>query len=162
MPTLSVLAIDPGEKVGWADGVIDTDSGRLTVMSHGIEHLKPFAMALAGMNRASGPAPIHMYGAVIYERWRLSAVHAKTLIGNDMQTSQLIGMIRLLSWLHSVKLVAQDPKDYHQGEVVAPPTVRAILDTLPKAHDESHDGPALCHLAHYWYKNFFDPTKEAL
>jgi hypothetical protein len=155
---INVLAIDPGEKVGWAWGEI-LDERFLQVRSHGIQHLKPFALELA---TPEAPLFIERFDVVIYERWRLQARYAQQLTGNDMQTSQLIGMIRLLAWQHSVKLVAQDPKDYKQGWVVAPPTVRAILDTLPKAHDESHDGPALGHLAHYWFKNYFDPTKEAL
>ena len=149
---ISVLAIDPGEKVGWAVGRLGDN--KLEVVDHGIEHLKPFALALSD--------EIHTLDIVIYERWRLQAWAANQLIGSDMQTSQLIGMIRLLSWLHSVKLVAQDPKDYKHGWQVAPPSVAAILATLPKAHDESHDGPALGHLAHYWFKHYFDPTREAL
>lgn len=150
---IDVLAIDPGEKCGWAHGGIDRAS-RLHVLDHGIEHWKPFVMRLE--------QDIHEFDVVIYERFRLQAWAANALIGNDMQTSQCIGAIRSAGWRHSVKLLAQDPKDYKHGWTVAPPTVRAILDILPKSHDESHDGPALGHLAHYWFKCYFDPTKEGL
>lgn len=149
-----ILAIDPGEKVGWAHGWVRHSDGTLVVQGHGIQPLWPFAAQL------EDDLEWEAYSVVIYERWRLSAAHAKALIGNDMQTSQLIGVIRFLARRAGVKLVAQDPKDWHHGKTVAPPTVSSILDTLPKSHDESHDGPALCHLAHYWFVNYFDPTKE--
>lgn len=153
---LDVVAIDPGEKVGWASGCIQ--DSRLEILNHGISHLKPFALALAGRGVESGfPRPLHCYSVVIYERWRLAAYAAKEQIGSDMQSSQLVGMIRLLGWLHNVKLVSQDPKDMVIGERCAPQCVTEILATLPKAHDESHDGSALKHLAYYWYRHHFDP-----
>lgn len=155
-----ILAIDPGERVGWAHGRIVGD--QLVVIDHGIEPLKQFALFMARPRHDDGvwpePWALQYYDTVVYERWRLNAAVAQALIGNDMQTSQLIGMIRLLGWLHNVKLVSQDPKDQVIGERCAPHSVTAILDTLPKAHDESHDGSALKHLAYYWYRNYFDPT----
>lgn len=156
---IQILAIDPGEKVGWAHG--EVVGSTLCVIDHGIATLKHLAVALAGRPAPVAVAALDQYDIVIYEQWRLAAYAAKALIGSDMQTSQLIGMIRLLGWLHDVKLVSQAPGDMEIGERCAPPTVTAILGTLPKSHDESHDGSALKHLAAYWYRHYFDPTTEA-
>lgn len=156
MPELHVLAIDPGEKAGWAHGVIDTERPNdLRIAGHSILPL----WSLVNMLSRGRRLHISKFDVVIYETWRLSAAHAKDLIGSDMQTSQLIGIIRFLARQHNVKLVSQGPKDWHVGETVAPPNVKAILATLPKSHDESHDGPALCHLAKWWFTNYFDPTE---
>lgn len=152
------MALDPGEKIGWAHGRIYHD--QLEVIDHGIAPLKQFALTLA--DESSCLTSITAYSVVVYERWRLAAYAAKALIGSDMQSSQFVGMVRLLAWMHDVKLVSQDPKDMVVGAQTAPHSVTSILATLPKSHDDSHDGSALKHLAYYWFKNFYDPTTEAL
>lgn len=135
-----ILAIDPGEKVGWAHGVLEGDELELT--GHGINGLRDFATALS---KRFGD-----YDVVIYETFRLHPAYAKALVGNDMQTSQLIGIIRYLGWMRPhVKVVAQGPNKQSTGEKTAPPCIREVLDNLPKSHDDAHDGSALKHLAYY-------------
>lgn len=165
---LKVLAIDPGERVGWATGVIrpvtyldeadikiddplkqvkTRDGYELRVEQHGISHLREFAVKLAEV--------INNYDIVIYETWRLRPDMAKKLVGNDMQTSQLIGMIRLSVWLsESTTLVSQGPSIKKTAERTTPPWLQAKLDKLPKAHDDAHDGDALLHLWHYYWERY--------
>jgi hypothetical protein len=125
----------------------------MSVTGHGITPLKDMALALA--------KNIGKYDTVIYETWRLYAHKAKYLIGGDMQSSQFIGMVRLLAWLNpSVKLVSQGANCMTTGDKVATPAIREILNNLPKSHDESHDGSALRHLSYYYFQKYVGLTRD--
>lgn len=151
--TIDVLAIDPGEKVGWARGTISLRDYSIDVTGHGINTMQPFAVALGER--------FNEYDAVVYETWRLHPHHAKHLIGDPMLTSQLIGVIRYLSWLHpDTKLASQGPNCMATGEKAAPDNVKEILERMPKAHDDSHDGSALRHLSYYAFNLRKHATKE--
>lgn len=143
---MKLLAVDPGEKVGWATACVEPPDNALFLLDHGIHTWKDFTLKLGQV--------IGDYDVVIYETWRLSAKHAKHLIGSDMQSSQFIGAVRALAWLNEVKLVASPPANKTTGYKVAPAYVKKIIDGLPKAHDESHNGDALMHLAHYHWRTF--------
>jgi hypothetical protein len=146
-----VLALDPGERVGWATGVIDTGAEPfLEVSNHGISFLKDMALKL---HEVAGN-----YDVIVYETWRLRPNKAKAFIGNEFLSSQFIGMVRLCCWLNpGVKIVPQGPNTkstadryiaHHQ------PDIQRRLDAMPKAHDDGHDGDALRHLAFYYYDKF--------
>lgn len=171
---MKVLAIDPGERVGWAHGVIEDrvrlggpplrgfqqESGvlpeatiqtetfkALEVTGHGITALKPFALKLARV--------IHDYDVVVYERWALAAGMAKQLAGSEMATSQLIGVIRYLSWVTpGVTLIGQWPAEMKTARKTLPPEIEGIIEMLPAAHDDSHDESALLHLWRYYQKRY--------
>lgn len=152
---MKVLVVDPGERVGWCHAEIIVPDPRSTtqfapclrVTGHGISTLKDFGLKVTEV--------YDNYDVVIYETWRLRADIARKMVGNDMQSSQLIGMVRLSSWQNPhVKLVAQGPAVMKTGDKVATPAVRAILDRLPKAHDESHDRSALLHLSYWYWKHY--------
>ena len=151
---MKALAIDPGERVGWARGEVlgaGTESGKqlfhLEIRDHGITKLWPFAVKLGKV--------FADYDVVIYETWRLRATMAKKFIGNDFQPVQLIGVIRYLHHIHPhVKLVSQGPAIKSTAEKTVPPDLRARLDALPKAHDECHDYDALLHLHHWFWKRY--------
>lgn len=159
-----VLAIDPGERVGWAravlhpDGVLrwtdpDTEGTCPGVRDvvQGVTPLKDFALKLGEV--------FGEYDTVVYETWRLYPHMAKKLIGNDMQPSQMVGIIRYCAWLNpKVKLVSQgaDTKnlaDNAYGAWLAP---RFELST------EEHDKDALRHLVWYWHKQYAgEPAGES-
>lgn len=157
---LRVLSVDPGEKVGWATATVDeslmvpipvmgasglVNGPQLEVVNHGISSLKAFALKLHALTDP--------YDIVIYETWRLSARAGRLLVGNDMQTSQLIGIIRLYGWLNGVELVAQPPSAMNTARKTAPPWLQEIIDNEPKAHDDAHNVSALLHLwTWYWGK----------
>ncbi len=143
---MRVLAIDPGERVGWAHGKVVGDD-RLEITGHGISHLKDFALKLHEVTPE--------YDVIVFETFRLRATAAKKLIGNDFQTSQLIGAIRLCAWLHpQVKLVGQGPNVKATALKTCNAEIRDVLDGLPQAHDDAHDGDALLHLWHFYWERF--------
>lgn len=163
---MKVLAIDPGERVGWAHGVIEekflpvydptlsvedeqvwADQMALEVTGHGITVAKPFILKLREV--------IGTYDVVVYERWALAAGMAKQLAGSEMTTSQVIGQIRLLSWTTpGVQLVGQWPAEMKTARKTAPREILDIIDSLPAAHDDSHDESALLHLWRYFQKRY--------
>lgn len=146
-----VLAIDPGERVGWA--VADAEpwmddpdrAATFEVTGHGITALKPFALKLF--------EAILGYDVVVYETYRISANHIKHHIGSDVPTLQLIGMIRAAAWLHpTVKLVGQGPETKKTADRTMPEDLTTRIAALPAAHDDSHDGDALRHLWFWHWK----------
>jgi hypothetical protein len=157
---MKVLAIDPGERVGWAHGVIGSDGHpganyddppvmRLEVTGHGITALKSFALKLGQV--------FADYDVVVYERWALAGGLAKEQVGSEMPTSQLIGIIRYLSWIHpGVKCIGQWPAERDKEMKTLPPDhdLRRRIDDLPARHDDSHDRDALLHLWRFFWKRY--------
>lgn len=137
-----VLAVDPGERTGWARALINTETGELTEISQGVSPLKDFALALHKR--------IDTYDTLVYEVWRLYPHKAKKLVGNDMQPSQLVGMIRLCAWLHpKVKLVSQGARIKKVADATMPDELKQRMSLS----SEEHDQDALRHLWHYaWSK----------
>jgi len=152
-----VLAIDPGERVGWAHGEFIVDYHGvvqpLTITGHGISFLRDGALAVH-----QAVVVEDRYDVVVYETWRLRAHKAKQFAGNDMQSSQLIGMIRLCAWLNPrVQLVSQGPAAKTKWLKALPqhhPELQAKLDAMPSEHDHAHDGDALMHLWTYYAERY--------
>ena len=140
---MRALALDPGEKVGWARCEV-TATGRVSRLVHGITPLKDMAIALA---KSFGK-----YDVVVVETWRLSAVHARKMVGSSLPTVQFVGMVRLLGWLHpDVKVVWQDPgtkESARKSMRVLKPEWYEIIDQ-GGAHDDTHDYDAIMHLWHW-------------
>lgn len=141
-----VLAIDPGERVGWAIGLLDADS--FEVERQGVHPLQDFAIKLG--------KSIQDYDTVVYEQWRLYPDMGKRMVGNDMQPSQLVGIIRYLGWITpGVKLVTYGATIKKTALKTMPDEVKARFD----CSSEQHDKDALMHLWHYYWEHYV--TKEA-
>jgi hypothetical protein len=152
-----VLALDPGERVGWAAGVASVtgqEPAELHVTAHGIDYLKDCALAVH-----QAVAIEKRYDVVVYETYRLTAKGARVLVGSDLQPAQFIGMVRLSCWLAGVKLVPQGPKEKSSAlkSMKSHPSgadIQARLDKMPKSHDDGHDGDALLHLWHWFWARY--------
>ena len=178
MAVTRIIWLDPGEKVGWATATLDHDHyvpcfpetpehpydvviqtmPTLTIEKHGISHLKDMALAL---HRAV--VLEDKYDVVGYESWRLATGKAKQLGGNDMQSSQFIGMVRLCAWLNPrVKIVDQAPAAMKTADKIIPslyPEIHELIKKAPKSHDESHDTSALRHLAKWHWDKYVGNSK---
>lgn len=145
-----ILALDPGERTGWAAGT--WDGQQLTDIKQGVAALKDMALALGKR--------IDTYDTVVYEVWRLYPHMARTMIGNDFQPVQFIGMVRYLAWLHpQIKLVSQGA-DIKNTALKTMPTV---LSKRMKKSSEQHDQDALMHLWHYvWRTRINGNTEQAV
>lgn len=157
-----VIAIDPGERVGWAHGVmyahgearhpdqVDPDPG-CELTGHGITPLKDFAMKF---HEVAGK-----YDTVIFEPYRIAAGKFKAHVGSDVPTLQLVGMIRLSCWLNpKVKVVSSGPGNKATGRKYAAahlPEISQIIEAaLATDHDSGHDGDAVMHLVNYFFKEY--------
>ena len=164
-----VLALDPGDKVGWARADIDA-KGRWSNMDHGIEYLKPMALQVHNQ-LAYMPSAHPDYDIVICERWALYKHKAKEMVGSEIPSAQFIGMIKLSCWLAGVPLIMQDARDVNSHDPDRPAVAEASMKhfrpalsemvTQPIAHDEGHDLVALKHLWLYTFKNYPVSTRDA-
>lgn len=147
-----IVTIDPGERTGYATGVIyDGGDGvpepRLEVSEHGVATIKDFALKLHEV--AEG------YDAIVYETWRLYPKAAQYMIGNDMQSSQMVGMIRLCAWVYNVPVVSQ-------GADIKETALKTMPDWMHRRmakSSEQHDKDALMHLWFYYWDKYV--TAEA-
>lgn len=145
--TREYLALDPGEKVGWARVVIP--EGRAwedCEWDHGILPLREAAIYTA--KNAAG------FDKIIYETWRLSAEAAKTSVGSDIPSIQFVGMVRLAAWLGKTPVVPQAPIKMSTARKTAPAFLRDIIAREPLRHDDAHNVSALLHLWYFLWKNF--------
>jgi hypothetical protein len=78
---------------------------------------------------------------VAYEDWRLYRTHALHMIGNDMQPSQVVGMIRYVAWQMGRKIVSN-------GARVKVPAVETMPEWLREhmaKSSQQHDQDAIMH-----------------
>lgn len=161
---MRVLAVDPGERIGWCTADVSpaltatttrpAELAQLHVVDHGISYLKDMALAVH-----LGVVVEGKYDVVVCESWRLSAKGARVSIGSDMPSSQFVGMVRLCCWVAGVPFVEQGPAamstarrtfDNHPSGAA----IRDIIATLPAAHDERHNESALLHLWFYFRERY--------
>ena len=149
---MRVLAIDPGERVGWAHGILTPPNAvgpGVEITGQGVSPLKDFALKL---HEVFGE-----YDVVVYETWRLYPGIAKSMVGNDMQPSQLVGMIRLCGWLNpGTKLVSQ-------GANIKKTALKTMPDWLKERMSQSseqHDQDALMHLWFFHWERRINANKE--
>lgn len=140
----NIIAFDPGEATGWATGVVE--DGSLRVTGYGYDPWKVVLLRFArDMIGDDGP----LYDQVVYESWRLRADVMKKLVGSDMQSSQFIGGMKLLVWW--CQLVGHKPTQLHTNEPGNKPSIDAWMkaagkgDYLPTS-DKEHPRDAVRHL----------------
>jgi hypothetical protein len=136
-----VAAFDPGERTGYVvvlveasfdaktgDGFVVEQQGVLTVRQVGHQ----LREILEGAD------------VVAYETWRLYETHAMQMIGNDMQPSQIVGMIRYEAWQQNKKVVSNGADIKKMAYQTMPQWLKDHL-TLSS---EQHDVDAILHA---WY-----------
>ena len=167
-----VLALDPGDRVGWAAAHVH-DDGTWTELRHGIEDLKAMALCVHRDLNDPGPMPdLPQYDVVVCERWALYATHAKVMIGSEIPSAQFIGMVKLSCWLAGVPLVMQGAAKVNSNKPgVLSPVERMMKKlrpelfervTQPVAHDDGHDLVAIKHLFGWTVDNYdLRPPKNA-
>lgn len=159
---MRVLALDPGDRVGWASADI-ADDGTWENLQHGILDLKECALEVHYSVTGHIPLDWGVKGnipedidLVVCERWALYAHKAKEMIGSEIPSVQFIGMVKLSCWLANVPLVMQ-PASKH---VFAERSMRKLRPELyeyvmqPIAHDDGHDLVAIKHLWAYTFDNY--------
>ncbi len=146
-----VIAIDPGERAGWASATLAENS--ITDIEHGVLPQKQMAFQLYAWQ-----VPEPRFDVVCFESWRPrpKAGSMNWIIGNQLLSAQHVGQIRFIAWLSGAKLVSYGP----DRKGVAMASMPEALKQRMKGSHEQHDQDALMHLWLYAFENWVtDPTK---
>lgn len=154
---MKVLALDPGDRVGWARADIAED-GSWSDLRHGIAELKPMAFKV---DKTVGACA---YDAVVCEEWRLYSHMARHMVGSEIPSAQFIGMVKLACWKSGTPLVMQFARQVNSNRPGVLSPAEASMKRLrpelfemvmqPGAHDDLHDMVAIKHLWAYTVKRF--------
>ncbi len=151
-----VIAIDPGERAGWASATLAENS--ITDIEHGVLPCKQMATILAHQQAVDDHIVGPDFDVIVYETWRPrpKAGSLNWIQGNQLLSAQLVGQIRLVGWLSGAKLRGYGPD--RKGPF------QAFIDSAPWGADikqrqadclEQHDQDALMHLAGYFAENWW-------
>jgi hypothetical protein len=160
---MRVLALDPGDKVGWARADV-ADDGSWIDLRHGITPLRDMALAIAesldiayGWNGYDDCKSHTNYDLIVIEDWRLYPQMAKTMVGSSFPSVQFIGMVKLCCWLSSTKLVTQGASIKTTADKtmakLRPELYEMVTQSL--AHDSAHDLDAIRHLWFHTWKQVY-------
>lgn len=150
-----VLALDPGERVGWARADVAAD-GTWKNTTYGITGLRDMAIKVAAV--LIPDSHMSAYDVVVCEDWRLYATHAKQMVGSSFPSVKFIGAVQLCCWLSGTKLKLQGAREISPDApaMKAMASLRPELHELcfaPGRHDDNHHQDALAHLWAYTFKN---------
>jgi hypothetical protein len=156
-----VIAIDPGERAGWAAAIVEEN--RISSIEHGVLAQTEMALELArcqGIQPTEDP-PLQLwrqYGVIVYETWRPRPKNGSMnwIQGNQLLSAQLVGQIRLLGRLSGAKLVGYGPDKKTVALASMPGALRARMDGC----HEQHDQDALMHLWMYAWDNWATTTPD--
>ena len=137
-----ILGIDPGDKTGWA--VLEKHGGR--IVSRGITRADNMPEMLVQLSAT------YSIETIVYEEFILYANRAQQQTGSRFFASQVIGMVKFLSWLNGgIKLVVQPAHFLKDAE-------KATGWKKPSNHDESHDIDAINHVLLYLIERHLAPS----
>lgn len=150
----ALSAFDPGERTGVVLVHVgdlfdprDADPQTFWIVDQDVLSIRDLARRLPQIVRAST--------IVAYETWRLYKTHALALIGNDMQPSQAVGMIRYEAWRQKKRLSSN-------GALVKEPsftTMPAWLVEHMHKSSEQHDQDAIMHAWFVASQKFYDKLR---
>lgn len=93
---------------------------------------------------------------VAYETWRLYKDYAQIMVGNDMQPSQVVGMIRYEAWKQRKKLTSNGA--YVKAVSVA--TMPGWLREHMALSSEQHDQDAIMHAWYVATKRYYNQNRR--
>ena len=138
----TVLGIDPGDKTGWC--VVEKHGGR--VIQRGITRADDMPPILTWVFKN------YNIDLIVYEEFILYANRAQAQTGSRFFASQVVGMLKYVSWLNgNIPLVAQPANFLKNCEKVTG-------FKKPSNHDESHDVDAVNHVLLYLIERHLAPS----
>lgn len=136
-----VAAFDPGERTGFVVVLVEASFDPTTTNGFSIEQQGVLTVRQVGHQLREILEPVDL---VTYETWRLYKTHAELMIGNDMQPSQVVGMIRYEAWLQGKKVVSNGADIKGLAVQTMPNTLREYMDLSSEQHDKDA-------IMHAWY-----------
>lgn len=159
-----VIALDPGERTGWASALVSEN--RISELQHGVLPQKEMAFQLAEW-QAVGPigkddyppeASERAFDVIVWETWRPrpKAGSMAWIQGDALLSAQHVGQIRFIGWLSGAKLVGHGP----EKKTVALASMTGVLRARMEDCPEQHDADALLHLWLYAWTNWCTTTPD--
>lgn len=135
-----LAAFDPGERTGYVMVHVSAEydprtaePGTFWIIDQDVLNIRQLAREL--------PRIVRLANLVAYETWRLYKTHALALIGNDMQPSQAVGMIRYEAWRQKKRISSN-------GALIKEPSFQTmpgwLVEHMHKS-SEQHDQDAIMH-----------------
>lgn len=133
-----LAAFDPGERTGYCVVRVGTTFDPTTGQDFAIDEQGVLMVREVGdeLKRIVGRVQ-----RVTYETWRLYEAFALAMVGNDMQPSQVVGMIRYETWQQQKKIESHGA---HTKKVALATMPDWLLHHLTKS-SEQHDQDAIMH-----------------
>ena len=128
-----LAAFDPGERTGFVvvkvGTTFDPKDGRdFAIDEQGVLTVREFAADLSRI--------VARVQRVAYERWALYPQMAEAMIGNDMQPSQVVGMIRYEAWKQQKKIASLGAREKKIAEATLPEWLREHKAKSSEEHDK--------------------------
>lgn len=136
-----IAAFDPGERTGYVVVLVEASFDPTTGDGFTIEQQGVLTVRQVGHQLRSILEDVDL---VAYETWRLYASHANEMIGNDMQPSQVVGMIRYEAWRQQKKVVSNGADIKGVAYKTMPQWLRDHMDRSSEQHDKDA-------IMHGWY-----------
>lgn len=139
----TLFAADPGESTGVVLVRVDPDFVPLaavpetfTILDQDVWSVRQVAQFL--------PSWIKAANTVAYEEWRLYESYKDVMVGNDMQPSQVVGMIRYEAWQQKKPIVSHGAHVKKVSVSTMPDWLREHMAKSSQQHDQDA-------IMHAWY-----------
>lgn len=163
----SVIALDPGERTGWAAATMDRDL--LVFHDYGAEKRRDLALALAYVQMIGPPYPsgladqreekgiVGPFDVMVWEAWIPREVNGSMdwIKGDKLLSARHVGHFELIAWLSGAKTKEYGASNKKHFQSSMPPQLVA----KQRAASEQHPKDAIMHLWGYFFENWFSATK---
>lgn len=150
-----VIALDPGQRTGYAVGEMEEDYFRL--VESGVLPQQLMAVKLAEWQGVrgpkGGPLVVPRFNVITWESWRPRPKNGSMewIKGDRLLSAQHVGQIRFIGILSGARLLEQEPRDKTRFLASLPRQLRE----LDRVSNEQHDQDARWHLWGYFFDNWF-------
>lgn len=154
--TEHVIALDPGERTGWATANMSKD--HFEFIDYGAENRKVLAQALAHKQfTIEGDEPHRTYDVLVWETWKPHRQNGSMdwIEGDNLLSARHIGHFELIAWLSGAKTKEYPPSQKDHFQASMPPQ----LVELQRGASEQHPKDAIMHLWGYFFENWFTARK---
>lgn len=147
-----VIALDPGERTGWATATMDRDL--LVFHDYGAEKRRDMALRLLHEQCQGKP----LFDVMVWEAWIPRADDTGSMEwikGNKLLSVRHVGHFELIAWESGTKTKEYGANLKKTFQASMPPQ----LVELQRGASEQHPKDAIMHLYGYFFENWFSATK---
>lgn len=129
---LNLLAIDPGETLGWCAFYDDRPTAWGQIDWFDIATLQQLVHS-------------NSFDIMVVERYSLYKDKAAAQVNSTLSTVQVVGMLRVLAFQNGIVFETQPANVIHSGGKLIPPIEKLVAEHLPPAYKNRHARDAMAH-----------------